>query len=211
MIKNNNLSFDKNRVISYGVSHGAYLAQLCNAFAPNLFSFIIDNSAWMYPKFLKHERRCYKTLYDDSNKVIVSAYIRYDYLGKALNNDEELLDLQSLYNKFENNCNIIVYQGISYGLVPLKVKKQFCDSIKNCKIKIITQDNVNGKIFKNIEHCMDVDFIKTFDYSMKNYFVNGNSCSSIDYDKVVILDTDMCEYKIDYSSNIPVLKVKCKD
>lgn len=209
IIKDNDLKFNENKIISYGVSHGAYLAHLCNAFAPNLFNFMIDNSAWMYPKFLKHERRCYKTLYDDANKVIAKAYIRYDYLGKKIDNDEELLDLNSLYSKFQNKCNIIVYQGTNDELVHWQVKKQFCSSIKNCSIKIIREADVDGEIFKSTNHCMDADFIKTFDYSMINYF--NNDSQNLSYDENVIINTNLCTYGINYSSGIPILEVICKN
>ncbi len=37
IIKDNCYKFNRNKIIIYGHSHGAYLAYLCNAFAPNLF------------------------------------------------------------------------------------------------------------------------------------------------------------------------------
>ena len=48
IIKDNGYKFDESKIIIYGHSHGAYLGYLCNAFAPNLFSMIIDNSAWLF-------------------------------------------------------------------------------------------------------------------------------------------------------------------
>lgn len=47
ILKNNNLVFNKNKILIYGYSHGAYLAHLCNLFSQNLFSTIIDNSAYI--------------------------------------------------------------------------------------------------------------------------------------------------------------------
>ncbi|WP_223869599.1 DUF2920 family protein [Paenibacillus sabuli] len=56
-IKDNNLKFNAKKIIADGQSHGAYLAFLCNRFAPNLFSLIIDNSAWIVPAYLTLNRR----------------------------------------------------------------------------------------------------------------------------------------------------------
>lgn len=51
ILEENNLKYNKNKVVVYGHSHGAYISYLCNAFSPNLISTIIDNSAYLYPAY----------------------------------------------------------------------------------------------------------------------------------------------------------------
>jgi len=44
IIKENGYSINEKRIYAYGFSHGGYLAYLCNAMWPGLFTGIIDNS-----------------------------------------------------------------------------------------------------------------------------------------------------------------------
>ncbi|EYE88823.1 hypothetical protein Q428_05960 [Fervidicella metallireducens AeB] len=76
IIYENNCEFNSKKVIIYGQSHGAYLAYLCNAFAPTLFSLIIDNSAWIYPVYLKANRFLFQVI----NNFTLS--IEFEYLAK---------------------------------------------------------------------------------------------------------------------------------
>ncbi len=60
IIKYNELVINQNKIIVYDHTHGAYLAYLCYFFAPNLFSLMIDNSAWLFPVYLKSDRYVYQ-------------------------------------------------------------------------------------------------------------------------------------------------------
>lgn len=102
VIKDNGFEFNKDKVILYGHSHGAYLSYLCNALAPNLFSLLIYNSSWLFPVYLKSNRYL-NSMYGDS-----MLSVEFDYLAKALDYDEEILYLPSLYKKFDNQCDIML-------------------------------------------------------------------------------------------------------
>jgi len=82
IIDDNDLEFDTNRILIYGHSHGAYLSYLCNAFAPQLFSMIIDNSAWLFPEYMKNERFM--------SYIVGKAQLicKVDYLAKSLVKDQ---------------------------------------------------------------------------------------------------------------------------
>ena len=60
ILKENGLDYCRDRVYIYGQSHGAYLAYLCNRLAPDLFCGIIDNSAYLFPYYLEHDRQVTK-------------------------------------------------------------------------------------------------------------------------------------------------------
>ena len=87
VVKDNGYSFNENKIILYGHSHGAYLSYLCNAFAPNMFSLLIDNSSWLFPVYLKSNRYL-NNMYENS---LLS--VEFDYLAKTLEYDEEILYL----------------------------------------------------------------------------------------------------------------------
>lgn len=52
ILRENDLPFNEQKIIGYGHSHGAHLLHLSNRFSPYLFSYIVDNSAWIEPVYL---------------------------------------------------------------------------------------------------------------------------------------------------------------
>lgn len=203
VLYDNNYSFNSKKVIIYGHSQGAYLAYLCNAFAPKLFSLIIDNSAWLYPKYLQ-----------SGNDRVVSELIgkltleiKFDYLAKKLIDDMEVLELSYLYSKFENNCNIISYHGVTDELISCSEKKKFCDAIKKCKYNEITKEHIDNRVFKSSNHGLDADFIELFKYTMNNLNIEFLKENKLDLEKEVTYKTDKHVYIIDYRNVIPNLRI----
>lgn len=97
IIEDNGYKFNKDKKILYGNSQGAYLSYLCNAFAPDMFSLLIDNSSWMFPLYLKSNR------YLNSNYGDSVLSVEFEYLAKSLDYDEEILRLDRLYKKLDNH------------------------------------------------------------------------------------------------------------
>ncbi len=207
ILKDNNLNFNSKKVILYGHSHGAYLAYLCNALAPNLFAFLIDISAWLFPAYFKGIRGYVLKVEN------ITLTTKFQYLAnKEYLYDEELLDLTLLYKQFLNQCAIICYHGNKDNLISHKDKKLFCKFIKNCKYNEISSNSIDGEIFKSANHGLDADFIKLFDYTMNKYIISninipapGKSCF-IDL-PTVTLKTQKHNYIVDYSKNIPILNL----
>ena len=200
IIKDNGYKFDEGKIIIYGHSHGAYLAYLCNAFAPNLFSMIIDNSAWIFPVYLESNRYV-NTVYGNT---ILSC--QFDYLAKSIDYDKEILYLPSLYKKFNNICNIICYHGTDDSLININDKEKFAKCVNRLFLNKISSSKVDGKIFKSTQHGLGADFIKMFELTMKN---NGEfkkdkniSLSNILY------ETNKKKYYFDYSNIVPNLRVE---
>lgn len=200
IIKDNCYKFNRNKIIIYGHSHGAYLAYLCNAFAPNLFSLIIDNSAWLFPIYLKHNR------YVNSRYKNIVISTQYSYLARTLNYDEEILYLPFLYKKFKNNCNIICYHGTDDKLISNVDKKQFAKHVDKLTYNEISNDKIDNKVFRSTSHGLNADFIKMYDYVMEN--------NKIDFDENKIMKLETVKYYtkerqycIDYSNKIPHLTI----
>lgn len=162
ILYNNNYKFNSKKVILYGHSHGAYLAYLCNALAPHLFSLLIDNSAWLFPVYLKSNRM----IFYRTGKMNLA--IEFDCFAKNINFDEELLNLSVLYSKVKNNCNIVSYHGNNDNLIDNELKKSFCSSLDYCIYNEISEKNIDGVIFKSNTHGLGADFLNLFDYTMKD-------------------------------------------
>ncbi|MFS0575517.1 DUF2920 family protein [Sporosarcina sp. 179-K 3D1 HS] len=89
ILKENNLVFNEKKVIGYGHSHGAYLLHLSNRLAPHMFSYIVDNSAWIEP------------VYQSGNRYLFQGYgsmtlqTEFDYLAKRIIDDKKALNLST--------------------------------------------------------------------------------------------------------------------
>lgn len=200
IIKDNGYKFDESKVIVYGHSHGAYLAYLCNAFAPNLFSMIIDNSTWLFPVYL-YSNRYVNNIY---GKTVLS--VQFEYLAKTIELDKEVLDLNLLYKSVKNKSKIICYHGVDDDLISIDDKRKFAKNIDGFVLNEISPDEVDGTIFKLSQHGLEADFIKLFEITMKSY-------DEIKSDKKVLLNNVMYKtskkgYYFDYTNIISRLKIE---
>lgn len=138
ILYDNNYIFNARKIIIYGQSHGAYLGYLCNALAPTLFSSIIDNSASIFPEYLRNDR---VLIMKEEKRYLVK---HFSYLGRNIIKDYEILDLNYLYNSFRNKCKIISFHGENDTLANIHNKKIFCSSIKKCTLNVITKDDIDN-------------------------------------------------------------------
>lgn len=201
ILQDNHLEFNIAKIMIYGQSHGAYLAYLCNAFAPKLFSMIIDNSAWLFPRYIRDMDRYASYKMD---KVEIS--VVYEYLAKALSYDNEILELPFLYRQFDNNCNIISFHGISDELVSINEKEKFCGSIRKIYFNKISGDKIDGEIFKSTKHGLDADFIKLIDYVFNRYNSQVNNSTGFQLPGVYY-STRKHDYQICYDTGMPMVIV----
>lgn len=197
ILYDNGYEFNAKKVITYGHSHGAYLSYLCNAFAPTLFSLIIDNSAWIYPGYLKSNR------YFINNLDKFTLNVEFDYLAKKIDIDKELLSLPHIYSNFKNMCKIICYHGITDNLISNVEKSKFCEIVENCEYNEISLDEVDGDMFKSTNHGLDADFFKLFDFVYNKVNKEFEKGSFIDLQNDVIIKTNNGEYLINYDDILP--------
>lgn len=197
ILYDNRYEFNAKKVIAYGHSHGAYISYLCNAFAPTLFSLIIDNSAWIYPMYLENNRY----LIQKMNKFTLN--IEFDYLAKKIGIDKELLSLAYLYSNFVNKCKIICYHGATDNLISNAQKSKFCEMVENCEYNEVSLDVVDGDIFKSTNHGLDADFLKLFDFTYNKANKDFQKSNFIDLQNDVIIKTNNGEYLINYDHILP--------
>ncbi len=197
IILDNKLNYNAGKIIAYGHSHGSYLAYICNVLAPGLFSLLIDNSAWLFPMYLKYDRKL----------ILNSGEVKnFNYLAKRIIEDKEVLSLPKLYSNFNNTCSILSFHGADDTLIEFSEKRDFCDSVANCKIKQITNQNIDNILFKSSDHGLGADFLLLFDSIMSEIqeeFVHKQSIH-VESQK---LKSNMFEYSIDYSAKLPILSM----
>ena len=197
ILYDNGYEFNAKKVIAYGHSHGAYLSYLCNAFAPTLFSLIIDNSAWIYPAYLKGNR------YFIHNVDKFTLNVEFDYLAKKIGINEEILSLQRVYSNFENTCKIMCYHGTTDNIVSNFEKRDFCKIVENCKYNEISLKEVDGDIFKSTNHGLDADFLKLFHFTYMKVEKDFQKGNYIGLQNDVIVKTNKGKYLINYDDILP--------
>ncbi|WP_142414604.1 DUF2920 family protein [Hathewaya massiliensis] len=195
----NGYEFNTKKVIIYGHSQGAYLSYLCNRFCPTLFSCIVDNSSWLYPQYLIYNRICYYFI----DKLTLN--VEFEYLARRLNLNNKILELNYLYSDFENNCKIISYHGVTDNLISNVEKKNFCSKIRQCDYNEVTEEDVDGEIFKSTNHGLDADFLKLFDYTMENIEFEKDTFFNLPQE--VLIRTDEKDYCVDYKDVLPLFTI----
>lgn len=203
IIKDNGYNFNKDKIIMYGHSHGAYLSYLCNALEPNIFSLLIDNSSWLFPQYIDNSRYLYN-IYGDCK-----ISIEFDYLAKTLEYDREIINLPDLYKKFDNKCDIICYHGTNDNLISNKDKKRLKYIIDNFYYNEINYNKVDNKIFKSTGHGLGADFLELFNGVMKNYKFK-NRTKKTDKVDIISYETEKNKYLIDYRNIIPQIRIQQK-
>lgn len=195
----NGHEFNTKKVIIYGHSQGAYLSYLCNRFCPTLFSAIVDNSSWLYPQYLI-ENRIFSYFIDN---LILK--VQFEYLARRINLNNKILDLNHLYSNFENTCKIISYHGVTDGLISHVEKKNFCSKISQCDYNEVTEEEVDGEIFKSTNHGLGADFLKLFDYTIENIKFEKNIFFNLQQE--VIVKAGEKNYCIDYKDVLPLFTI----
>ena len=163
ILQANGMTFDATRVGIYGHSHGAYLAHLCNCFYPELFTDILDNSAWVFPVYLNEQRTLFFQRKQD--KIIRSfAYRIVDALE-----DKAVYRLDKLYAQFQNRAFLLCFHGETDELIRYEEKREALRDVAEMSLELITRDKVDGEIFKSSTHGLGADFLKMFHYAVQKH------------------------------------------
>lgn len=198
IIADNNLKYNAGKIIAYGHSHGAYISYLCNVMAPNLFSLIIDNSAWLFPQYIYKNR---ELILGSGNRIT------FKYHAIDLVKDKQILDLNDLYKGFINSCKILSFHGEDDTLIGFDEKERFCNSVPHCELNRITETNLDNIIFKSSTHGLGADFLLMFD-SIMNEVDNSFTFKQNIQVMTQKIRTNMFEYTLDYSSKLPIMSAE---
>lgn len=201
LLKKENLEYNENKTIVFGNSHGAYLAYLCNALAPGLFSLVIDSSAYLHPQ-IQSDKRLFQFKIDEIESVL-----SWPKLISILGYDSELADLEILYSNIDNHSKIVAFHGVDDKFLPSKNKRIFCEKIDNCHFNEVTEDIVDGKIFKSTAHG-GAHYTRLFSHVLREFDVkfDGSHGELKDF----IHQTSLYDYHINYSSAVPSFKAQPK-
>ena len=152
--------FNPDKVILFGVSHGAYLSYLCNIICPWLYTHILDISAYLKPVYLNVTRTL---VLETKNHSIQINKIQFLNKNKQYKYADFLYDLGMLYEGVDNHCKIYSFHGVNDDMTPIEEKKSFIGKINNAELMVISEDEVDGICFKNTLHGLGLDFFVFLD------------------------------------------------
>lgn len=204
-IRRRGYAFNTKKIIIFGVSHGAYLAYLANAICPDLYGGIIDVSGYLIPYNLKNARinatKKNGLLVTHEIRQFLNCHPEYKY-------DERLYDLRFLYQgrMNKNNCKIIAFHGTKDWMIKQEEKEMFISGLRNAELMVIDEGDVDGKLFKNADHGLGVDFFMLFDMLMPMLEkLLSDSSTEIALKESVRLGDEEAYMIIDYSKGKPEL------
>lgn len=195
ILEENKLAFDKARIIGYGHSQGAYLLHLCNKMS-SMFSYIIDNSAWLEPLYLNSNQ----TRLIGNQKLI----IEYDYFAKDRIKNKKNLNLFEVYKDFKNDTQIVTFQGNKDELIDHNEKRKFINDLNNTQFILIEESDVDHIKYKSNTHGLDADFLELFKYAMS---LEQPSENNVQERRTEFQMRDL-KFTVDYSQGLPVFNVK---
>jgi len=193
------IAINRNKIISFGTSHGAYLAYLANAFANGLFSMVIDNSSYLYAHTMQNHY-----IFNINNKRI---FLSTNKLRASIERDMELLDLRKLYYNSKNIAKIYCFHGTSDKYVKSSLKQSFCDSIDNCIYNEIDEQKVDGIIFNSTNHA-DVNLSRLLKYVLEKT-TNDFAEHPFQVDNFSY-STSLYNYEINYDEGMPFFSAESK-
>lgn len=201
IIKENGYSINEKRIYAYGFSHGGYLAYLCNAMWPGLFTGIIDNSAYLFPFFLKIPRK-FNVFQENIQIEQKVEYKAFEYVK-----DEQIMELPYIYSQFDNKAQILCYAGETDDMTSLEDKKAFLNKVEHTNVATVTRYNINREYFTTTGHGLGADFVKLFRLAYDS-FLESETYKCKEH-KITMEDveyeTDMFRYKVMWEDGIPTL------
>lgn len=182
-----------------GQGHGGYLAYLCNALAPNLFTAVIENSAWLFPTYLAEFRVLENRLGKMNHRVI------FHYLASKLPSDKNLQYLPGLYRTFRNRACIISFHGSDDHLTGIRQKREFCDSLPMCNLHVVSNENTDHAILRSSAHGLGTNIQQLYSYALeKNSIMKPIGFEEKTF--MTTIETRDYTYTADFSSGMPVVK-----
>lgn len=218
---------NKKKIIAYGSSYGGYIAMLCGKYAPNTFSMIIDNSGFSRAE-LKYIVG-YETLQADHLENLMLDGEKYNIIS-SYNNPWTIMDetspqyfgdshklIRNLYVKDHRMPSETRYYSFhcekdDIASVEDKDKvMQLLSRYNQTYYKRVTENDIDGELFKSFSHSMQASLRKLFDHvadlDKSNNLLKGSPKTDFDNETKHIFNCGEKNYVFQYSKD-KTLKVK---
>lgn len=195
---------NKKRILAFGSSYGGYIALLLGKFAPNTFSVIIDNSGYVRPSLNEITNKELQFL---ENGPIVNEVV----FPQVMDNPWTVLDETSPFyfsdshrrirslihgdHRRETSARYYLFHSEKDGLVSINEKDMFVNVLKDKAIEVfykrVTSSDIDGRLFKTLDHGMNASLRGLFDLVAKVDAQNlCKSAPKTDYDLETVNEFD---------------------
>ena len=199
ILEQNHYKVNKKRIHAYGFSHGAYLNYLSNIYMPGVFTCLFDNSAYLLPSYLDCAR-----IVPVRIEGIYTVKVIYTYLIHKIIMDKQIYDLSFLYQRIRNYAQVLSFHGVTDNMTSAEEKKQFLNRIPESELVVITDQKVDGEIFRSTTHGLNADFLKLFDYAT-NMRTQKDVAEGLKFSEQEI-QTDDYSYHIELVDGVPNMR-----
>lgn len=169
-------SLNTKRIIAFGSSYGGYIALLMAKYAPQTFSVIIDNSGFVRTSMnnvagvdLYYIEKTLE-LKGVSFPWIRDNYWRIDDEMSPYYFSDSHKCIRNLLQETHNQCisKYYIFHAEKDTIAPTADKKAFINAIKqdaeHVYYKIVSKEDLDGKLFKTVEHGMSASLRGIFDH-----------------------------------------------
>ena len=215
---------NKKKILAFGTSYGGYLSLLASKFAPNTFSSIIDNSGFVTTRineiidngldsfFLAHTN-INGVLYPYVHKhpwTILDAYSPF-YFSDSHRMIRSLLEENHLQ---KTRTKYFIYHSANDEIAPIAEKEKFIEILNRYAdvfYKKISENDVDGKTFKNASHGMNASMKGLFDLvAEKATLEKESSFTDFDLESRLSFNCNNKNYIFDYDKSYN-LSVRIKE
>ncbi|MGE5380677.1 MAG: DUF2920 family protein [Methylocystaceae bacterium] len=214
--------FNHQRIMVLGTSYGGYIGQLMGKFAPNTFAVIIDNSGfsrtrlgdlltkelWKYGNLIRlgpnNEVNVFFshnypwTIYDETSPYYFSDACR---CIRSLLHEKHRLKSSTRYYVFHSVCD--------NDIAPIADKDKVVEQLKRYNsifYKRVTAEDIDGRLFKNLEHGMDASLKGIFNYvadleRAKGYDFNQEGIDDFKAAHTFCFSCGLKDYIFEYNSD----------
>lgn len=180
---------NSHRIVAYGSSYGGYIALLMGKYSPNTFSVIIDKAGFSRT-LVKHIVGGEVHEADYLVRLIIEGSPYPFIIHCGCNNPWTIEDETSRYyfsdshrmirsllvddHRQHSECRYYIFQSVEDDISPIDDKDRCVGILQNYNqvyYKRVTQDDLNGEIYNNLQHDMGASVTGLFDYvaDMENY------------------------------------------
>lgn len=178
-------NIDKRNIIAFGSSYGGYIASLMGKYAPGTFSMVIDNSGFSVTSLSEVFGGAVEGTGGAWVKVVNGRRYEVCFTANTLwSTDETSTNYFSDVHKQIRSLLVEEHRTPSQTMHCCfhSVKDKLCSiNLKDEQYRIlekynpvyykrVQENDIDGKVFKNIEHGMNASLRSLFDISMGKYF-----------------------------------------
>ncbi|UKS26897.1 DUF2920 family protein [Paenibacillus sp. HWE-109] len=210
---------NKKKIIAYGSSYGGYIALLLGKFAPQTFSVIIDNSGYSRASLHNVCTKDFNTgsqIYNDGN-VIISGVSEEPwtlvnendpcYFSDSCRSIRSLLEEK---HRVASDTAYFIFHGDNDQICPTKDKEEVVKILEKYNpiyFKKVTESDLDGVVFKNMNHGMDASLRGLFErvYTLDNQNLLKNTESTdFENENVYHFDCGNKIYQMSFSKDYQV-------